>query len=568
MSPKRILGFALIAGFLFPMLACDDVTTPDPPPQDKQITVSRYYTKTFNGSSQTGLQNNDVFDCLVTGQEVWIGNQEGVAVFDLNGGTRRTEAYDQNSGLPNPKVRVVVELDGKLYVGTWGGGLGVFDLTARTWDQLTSADGLVNDLISDIQIDEGKLLIATNGGASMYDPVADTWDSFVKGAGNTQGDLLDDFVSAIAIANTPRGKEYWYMPRWESGIDPGTEGEHGITITRGDFNATPVVDTLQAVMDNTLYEDPDGSLSNAKGEFMFVGLGEDGLWRNAVIKFDIAGNIPEDATIMDARLTMRNNKAGFFLSRVTLHRALADWGEGTSMVVGDVIAGEPATTGDATWKHRFYPDTEWATLGGDYDDSPSGSVDVRGTSFYTWPRTGTLADARHWLQNPSANHGWVLVADDSLKRFATRENSVPANRPRLVVRHAKYFYMTEVTTAFPEPNVNDVFYDEATDLFWIAFSTEGLGTVDVTSATWTFYTTDHGLPSNSVYSIAKVNGVIWVGTQKGLARHLGNGMFQGYDRGGGLPADRVRKVYSDEPSRLWLGFVEGGAALALPGSAE
>ena len=95
-----------------------------------------------------------------------------------------------------------------------------------------------------------------------------------------------------------------------------------------------------------------------------------------------------------------------------------------------------------------------------------------------------------------------------------------------------------------------------------------MATLDPDAKLWTFYTTDSGLPSNVCYAITKVGSEIWVATQRGIARRLGDGTFRGYARGAGLPADRVRKVYTDDGSRLWLSLIEGGAARVNPASAQ
>lgn len=570
---KKLLGLALAASLIVPFAACDDTTSVEPPPPPAQIKTVRHYVKTFdNSGNQTGLQNNDVYSIRVTSdQKIWIGNQEGVAVFEGTS-TTRADAYDQNNGLPNPKVRTMLEYDGKLYVGTWGGGIGVYDLALGTWETLDESDGLVNDLVSDIELDDDALIIATNGGVSRYVPATGAFSSFKRVGESTQGDLLDEFVSAVAVAQTPRGKEYWYMPKFESGIDPGKEQYHGITITRGDFRASQRVDTLQAFADNTLIEDPNGALSNGAGEYFFAGVGADGKRRRGVIKFDVAAALPSDATVLSARLRLRNSSQSFSLARVELHKVLSDWGEGTSDATGSEVAGAPAATGDATWLHTFYPNSFWNTEGGDFVEDASGTyIEVRGTGNYSIIRSQMADDAQSWIKNPSTNFGWVVYNPDSLKRFSSRENATPANRPTLELTHARFVYLTTVNSALAAPNVNDVYYDEANDLFWIAFATQGLATVDYSSSKWTYYTTDDGLPSNVIYSIAVVQGQLWVATQEGVARQLGDGTFRGYARSGGIPGDRVRRVYTNDPNNdqeLWLGLVDAGAALVNPSTAE
>jgi hypothetical protein len=125
-------------------------------------------------------------------------------------------------------------------------------------------------------------------------------------------------------------------------------------------------------------------------------------------------------------------------------------------------------------------------------------------------------------------------------------------------------YYTTVNSDLAEPNVNDLYYDPDTDLFWLAFATKGVASLDVDNRTWTYYTQSRGLPSNVVYSVTKVGDTIWVGTQGGVARMNSNGSWQGYGRSGGLPGDRVRCVYSNDPSDLWACIIDGGVALLDP----
>ncbi|MEW6325139.1 MAG: two-component regulator propeller domain-containing protein, partial [Nitrospirota bacterium] len=62
-----------------------------------------------------------------------------------------------------------LDRQGRLWVGTWGAGLGRFD--GRRWKNFTTAEGLsgnhVNSLAQDAQ---GALWIGTNGGVTRLDP--------------------------------------------------------------------------------------------------------------------------------------------------------------------------------------------------------------------------------------------------------------------------------------------------------------------------------------------------------------------------------------------------------------
>jgi len=123
---------------------------------------------------------------------------------------------------------------------------------------------------------------------------------------------------------------------------------------------------------------------------------------------------------------------------------------------------------------------------------------------------------------------------------------------------------TVLNSGLREPNVNDIFYDAADDVTYLCLTTSGIARVDLNTATWTYATRNDGLPSDNTYSITKVGGVLWVATQNGIAKLQSNGRWQGYNRAGGLKADRVRRVYTDDPSRLWLNYIQSGAGRVTP----
>jgi hypothetical protein len=196
--------------------------------------------------------------------------------------------------------------------------------------------------------------------------------------------------------------------------------------------------TLEPLKDNTLIERVDGASSNGGGP-VFAGRTTRepaGLSiRRAVIAFDVAGAIPPGATVTDVRLTMTMNKAPNSLSvPIRLHRAVADWGEGTSAFFGG--KGAPSTPGDATWIHTFFDGQFWSAPGGDFVTVFSASGMVGGLGDYTWGSTPEMvSDVQSWLDNPAGNFGWVVIGDESasstVKRFASREDATPGVRPAL-----------------------------------------------------------------------------------------------------------------------------------------
>ena len=196
--------------------------------------------------------------------------------------------------------------------------------------------------------------------------------------------------------------------------------------------------TLNASKDNTLYQDANGDTSNGKGQSIFSGLNNNSSRRRAVIAFDLAGQIPTGSTIQQVTLTLNLTRTRSQNKTIRLYRLLADWGEGTSHASGEEGQGTTATTGDATWIHRFYPTVTWATAGGDYSGTETASLVVGNkTGAFAWSSSQMAADVAGWLGSPSTNFGWILVGDETgpktTKRFASKDNTDVTLRPKLQV---------------------------------------------------------------------------------------------------------------------------------------
>ena len=184
--------------------------------------------------------------------------------------------------------------------------------------------------------------------------------------------------------------------------------------------------------DNTLYEfDPDdGDHSNGAGFHFFAGETAMSELRRGVLAFDIAGSIPHGSIITSVTLSMNMSRTISETPRIVeLHKLLADWGEGTSHAPGEEGDGAPATTNDATWRHRFFDTIFWAMQGGDFSPTVSASQSVGPVGPYTWNSAQMVADVQSWVNNPASNFGWLVVGDESAagttKRFDTRESASP-----------------------------------------------------------------------------------------------------------------------------------------------
>jgi len=197
--------------------------------------------------------------------------------------------------------------------------------------------------------------------------------------------------------------------------------------------------SLAASQDNTLYEDPNGTLSNGAGSYLFAGRIDKDTEnrRRAVMAFDIAGNVPAGSIIQSAALTLEMSKTEVGAMTFDLHRLTSDWGQGASNAGGQEGGGTGADPNDATWIHTFYPGSLWTNPGGDFSVTVRGSTLVDGNGSYNWGSTTQMvSDVQGWLDTPANNYGWILTGPEdvrSAKRFNSQENNGVATRPALVI---------------------------------------------------------------------------------------------------------------------------------------
>ncbi len=207
------------------------------------------------------------------------------------------------------------------------------------------------------------------------------------------------------------------------------------------LSITPAsADTVQVVSnrDNTLIESATGHVSGGLMPFVFAGntsQGPEQDGRRGLMRFDVS-SIPLGSTINSASVRLYMSRSAIAgPNDYSLHRVLADWGEGTTG--GDGGQGGLSTPQSATWIHRFYPDVLWTSIGGDFNASPSATLFVAGIGSYTCTSPQLAADVHEWLRARASNFGWLLKGPEgpivSAKRFESREALIAADRPTLII---------------------------------------------------------------------------------------------------------------------------------------
>lgn len=107
---------------------------------------------------------------------------------------------------------------------------------------------------------------------------------------------------------------------------------------------------------------------------------------NALLSWDTK-DVPVDATILSARLTLTQSSSASAPRNVDVHQVTTDW------------------DANATWYRARGLLTFWNTAGGDYSASPAASAVVPTTGSANWDLTALVSD---WYNNKASNQGMLL----------------------------------------------------------------------------------------------------------------------------------------------------------------
>ncbi len=145
--------------------------------------------------------NSNVKALLADGPLLWVGTSGGVIRYDSTRDDHRL--FDVRSGLLSNGIFHLSKLGDRLLVGTYGGGLSLFDPATEDWENFNIQHGLADAFVYDVlQLDNGDIWIATWSGANLVRggrfAERDAWSTFT--VQNTAGGLPNDWVYGLARA--------------------------------------------------------------------------------------------------------------------------------------------------------------------------------------------------------------------------------------------------------------------------------------------------------------------------------------------------------------------------------
>lgn len=210
MFTVRHCVYVLFAILAVGSLGCDENTPPegpDAPPQINLVTIS-------------GMPSDDVYDVLVDSKNrLWVSTEEGVLMWEnaqaSSFNVDNATWFSDRNGIPNLRCRGLAELNKKIFVATWGGGIGIGDSLAiydplAQWEAVTPSDGLPVGRVGELAADDSSIWLATVEGVFQYidDPLLEVEDRIVDHSGNDEFGA-GVFSSILVYDSDTRGPEVW-----------------------------------------------------------------------------------------------------------------------------------------------------------------------------------------------------------------------------------------------------------------------------------------------------------------------------------------------------------------------
>jgi ligand-binding sensor domain-containing protein len=143
--------------------------------------------------------NKNVKSIFAEGKLMWVGTSGGVIRYDT--ATDDYKLYDARNGLLSNGIFYVGKLQGKIAVGTYGGGLSLLDESTQKWETYNVPEGLGDAFVYDVlNASNGDVWIATWSGVNRIRggnlKDRSKWDLYTFE--NTKGGVPNDWIYGLA----------------------------------------------------------------------------------------------------------------------------------------------------------------------------------------------------------------------------------------------------------------------------------------------------------------------------------------------------------------------------------
>ncbi|HIE28283.1 TPA: hypothetical protein EYP66_13445, partial [Candidatus Poribacteria bacterium] len=529
----------------------------------------------FHYTKEDGLSTDNVNAVAADGSWVWFGTDEGVTRLDLKSNRWRT--YKRKDGLTGNKITCITVDGYYVWFGT-DGGLNRYDKRLDSWAARTERDGLTSNAVSAIVAESQFVWVGTRqkperykdrydfffaskkkkkGSVNRYDKTLDSWNTYSKKDG-----LVDDNISVIAV-----DEDYVWFGTYSAGVSKYSKTNQAFTgtYTKRDLLSSDKISDIavdginiwfgtaeagvqryiKPVETWTRYTRSDGLASdNISCIVVFQNEVWFGTLQSGVSKYDKkTGNF---TTFVEAEVLPDNNVMDLEIQEAS-SRLWAATAKGLGMY--DLKRKE--------WSHYG----KESGLPSDYITT------VKSGSGKLWIGTaqglGRL-DEKSLRWKPYLKEKFITdleVADDSIWT-GTSDGLFRVG-------------VDGKTTSVAELNNRRVTCIESDGTYlWIG-TEDGLWKYDtITGETFLYssrsrqdfgsFSYAQGIGDNFINALLAVDYEIWVGTRSGLSKYETTDAWHTYTERNGLPSNNVRAiVYDPKRNSLWVGTPAGLAKFGI-----
>ena len=373
----------------------------------------------------------------------------------------------------------------------------------NSWVAYTQADGLADDAVNAVAVDDNLVWFATNEGVSRYDVQTNTWQTFKRKDG-----LASERVSCIAVD----GNYVWFgtdsgLNRYDKSIDSWAVRSKKDGLISNNIRAISVepeyvwVGTAEDKRDRDRRRYRDIREKKSMGGVSRYQRSTDS-WNNYSKADGLIGEWITTMAVGEDMVWFGTYKSGVSSYSKTDQTFVGSYTK-TDLLVSDKIRSI-MVDGNSVWF-----------------GTANGGVQRYIKSVNTWVRytqkDGLADDHVTWI-NVSGNEVWFGTYQNGVSKFdkASGKWTIYAKADQLA-----------------DEDVRVIAADETGNL-WIG-TAEGLSKYAPDNQKWLNYNKKNGLASNYIAAVAINNGQIWIGTDRGLGKLLDNGQWQFYAPRSGIP---------------------------------
>ena len=143
--------------------------------------------------------NKNVKRIYVDGDTVWVGTSGGAVRYNTR--TDEYKLFDVKSGLLSNGVFHVGKIDGRIVIGTYGGGMSLLDPKSEQWETFNIPEGLGDAFVYDVlRAKNGDIWVATWSGVNRVrgGDLKDRSKWELHTVASTRGGLPNDWVYGLA----------------------------------------------------------------------------------------------------------------------------------------------------------------------------------------------------------------------------------------------------------------------------------------------------------------------------------------------------------------------------------